>query len=146
MRLKDRIEIYRLLWEWKTQKDIAKIIWYGQWTISKELKKKEVRQAYNPLYAEKIRLKSRRLANKKQRKLENNKDVWERIKYKLESKEEDRSPDTIIWRIREEIECSENIRERWNSRDEGKIWGSGSWYGGWKMKKTKIGHARRKEE
>ena len=103
MKLEDRIEIYRLLWEWKTQKDIAKIIWYGQWTISKELKKKEARQAYNPLYAEKIRLKSRKLANKKQRKLENNKDMRDRIKYRLESNEEDWSPDTIVWRIRDEI-------------------------------------------
>jgi hypothetical protein len=36
------------------------------------------------------------LANKKQRKLENNSDMRDRIKDRLESHEEDWSPDTIV--------------------------------------------------
>lgn len=102
MKLEDRIEIYRLFSEWKIQKDISKIVWYSQWTISKELKNKEARKSYNPLYAERKRLRLRRLANEKQRKLERDKDVREGIKFRLESNEEDWSPDTIVWRIREE--------------------------------------------
>jgi len=103
MRLEDRIELYRLQSEGKTQKDIAKIVWYSQSTISKELKNKEARGSYNPLYADRKRLRLRKLANIKQRKLERHKDIREIIQYRLKNQEEDWSPDTIVWRISKEL-------------------------------------------
>lgn len=102
MRLEDRIEIYRLLGEWKTQKEIAKLVWYNQWTISRELKKKEKRRWYRPLYAENRRKRVRRIANEKQRKLEKDTAVWKEIEQRLYRTDEDRSPDTIVWRMKEE--------------------------------------------
>ncbi len=102
MKLEDRIEIYRLYSAWNTQKDISKTIWYSQWTISKELKNKEARKSYNPLYAERKRLRTRRKANRKHRKLETDWELREKIKSRLENKHEDWSPDTIVWRIKEE--------------------------------------------
>jgi hypothetical protein len=48
------------------------------------------------LYADRKRLRLRKLANIKQRKLERHKDIREIIKYRLENKEEDWSPDTIV--------------------------------------------------
>lgn len=101
IRLDIRIEIYRLKAEWKSQAEIGKIIGYNQWTVSRELRKRKWKE-YEPIYAENRRKRVRRKANERQRKLEQDKDIWDNIEKKLMSKEEDWSPDTIVWRMEEE--------------------------------------------
>jgi transposase, IS30 family len=124
LRLEDRIEIYRLIWEWKTQKEIWKLVWCSQWTISKELQRRWSKRKYEPLYADNRRLRIRRECNNNQRKLEKTRER-ENIKRKLLSKDEDWSPDTIVWRIREEwweIVCTKTMynqihREWWELKE-----------------------------
>lgn len=102
MRLDIRIEIYRLKGEWKSQKEISGIVWYDQWTISRELRRRNGHKRYEPIYADNRRIRVRRRANERQRKLEQDKHQWEEIERRLLSKEEDWSPDTIVWRMKEE--------------------------------------------
>lgn len=111
LRLEERIEIYRMIWEWRTQKEIWEKIWCSQWTISKELQRRWSKRKYEPLYAENRRLRIRKECNSKQRKLEKMKER-ESIKRKLLSEDEDWSPDTVIGRIREEwgrIVCTKTM-------------------------------------
>lgn len=112
MRLDIRIEIYRLKGEWKSQKEISAIVWYNQWTISRELQRRNWHKRYEPIYADNRRRRVRRKANERQRKLEKDSIIRERIEEKLMSKEEDWSPDTIVGRMREEWEvriCTKSV-------------------------------------
>lgn len=102
MRLDARIEIYRLKSAWKSQSEIADIIWYNQWTVSRELRRKGIHKKYEPIYAENRRKRVRRKANEGQRKLVKDEVIWQEIENKLMNKEEDWSPDTIVWRMEEE--------------------------------------------
>lgn len=109
MRLDVRIEIYRLKGEGKNQKEISSIVWYSQWTISKELQRRNGHKRYEPIYADNRRIRVRRKANEMQRKLEGSK-IWEEIAEKLMSNEEDWSPDTIVgrmeWEGRKEVSAN----------------------------------------
>lgn len=100
--IEEKLEIRRLRKEKRTQEYIWEVLWRDQWTISREISRNKVNGYYYPLEADKKYKRRRILANKKNSKLL--KDVWlrEEIIKRIKSKNEDRSPDTIAGRLREE--------------------------------------------
>ena len=100
--IEEKLEIRRLIKEKRTQEYIGKVLGRDQGTISREISRNKVNGYYYPLEAEKKYKKRRVLANKKNSKLL--KDEWlrEEIIKRISSKEEDRSPDTIAGRLKEE--------------------------------------------
>lgn len=100
--LEDKLEIRRLLKEKRTQEYIGKVLWRDQGTISREISRNKVNGYYYPLEADKKYKRRRTLANKKNSKLLKDEVLREEIIRKICSKEEDRSPDTIAGRLKEE--------------------------------------------
>jgi IS30 family transposase len=101
MGIKERIEIYMLLWQGKVQEGISSILWYKQGSISKEIKKWTREGRYDPVYAQEISKQRRRVANIWHTKLLQWHILW-LINEKLSSKDEDWSSDTIIGRMKAE--------------------------------------------
>jgi IS30 family transposase len=100
-----------LLWQGKTQTEIGNILWYLQWSISKEIKKWTIDWWYDPIYADRVSKERRYKANQSHNKLNWSK-WWDIIVEKLTSKNEDWSPDTIIWRMKQEwleIVCTKTV-------------------------------------
>lgn len=101
MWVNERVEIYMLLWQGKSQTEIGRILWYWQPSISKEIRKWTRNGRYERFYAQQISEQRRKQANQTHKKL-----PWSHVRTviieKLASKDEDWSPDTIIWRMRQE--------------------------------------------
>lgn len=107
-----RMEIRRLLKEWKKHTQIGMIIGFSQPTISKEIDRNSIDGVYHPLKAQKLYKERRVKANQANSKLLKNHELREKIISKLSSKDEDRSPDTISWRLKKEKQdyvCSSTI-------------------------------------
>lgn len=101
MDLNCRIDIYMLLWQGRTQIEIGERLWYWQSSISKEIRKWTIDWWYDPIYAQEISKQRRKEANKSRKKL-----IWTALRNiiveKISSIDEDRSPDTVIGRMRKE--------------------------------------------
>lgn len=100
--IEEKLEIWRLSKERRTQEYIGKVLWRDQGTISREIRRNSINWYYYPLIADKKSKKRRVEANKKNSKLLKDKWLREEIIKRLVSKEEDRSPDTIAGRFKEE--------------------------------------------
>ena len=100
--IQEKLEIRRLRKEKRTQEYIGKVLWRDQWTISREISRNKVNWYYYPLEAEKKYKRRRIVVNKKNSKLLRDQWLREEIIRRLTSKSEDRSPDTIAGRLKEE--------------------------------------------
>jgi IS30 family transposase len=98
----ERIEIRRLLKDWKKHDEIGFSLCRSQSTISREIKDNSINGDYHPLRAEKLSRQRRIDANVANSKLLRNKNLREKIIGKLCSEDEDWSPDTIVWRLKKE--------------------------------------------
>lgn len=107
----ERIEISTRLRLWESQETIALVVWYSQWTISKEIKKWTFDGIYDPVYANNLTKERREKANIWNTKLLKG-PLWSIIEEKLQSKDEDWSPDTIIGRMKAEwyeVVCTKTV-------------------------------------
>ena len=100
--IEEKLEIRRLLKEKRTQEYIGKVLWREQGTISREINRNKVNWYYYPLEAEKKYKRRRIEANRKNSKLLKDNILREEIIKRISSKKEDRSPDTIWGRLKEE--------------------------------------------
>lgn len=108
----EKLEIWRLMKEGKTHSQIGCILIRPQKTISCEIKRNSIEWVYQPFKAHKFYEQRRIEANISHTKLVKNITLRQKIIEKLSSKKEDRSPDTIAWRLkkeRQEYICSSTI-------------------------------------
>lgn len=108
----EKLEIRRLLKDWKSHTDIGIFLNRPQPTISKEIDRNSIDGIYHPLKADKLYKQRRIIANKNNTKLLRNNLLRNKIISKLSSKDEDWSPDTIAWRLKKEKQdyvCSTTI-------------------------------------
>lgn len=126
-----------MLWQWLSQTEIADKLWYSQPSISKEIWKWTINGKYDAIYAEKVTQRLREDANRTHTKLTDTK-LWQTIVECLENKEEDRSPDTIVWRMKSEwyrTVCTKTVYNYINKHDpwvkkllrHGKKWYRNRW-------------------
>lgn len=100
--IEEKLEIRRLVKERRTQEYIGKVLWRDQGTISREINRNKINWYYYPLVADKKSKKRRVDANKRNSKLLKDDMLREEIIKRITSKQEDRSPDTIAGRLKEE--------------------------------------------
>jgi len=100
---RERLLIYRWLALWDSKYEIAKKLWRSHTTIGREiLRNKNGSREYDPLIAESIYRDRRIRTNKKRYKLLNNEILRNEIELRLKDKEEDRSPDGLVGRMKKE--------------------------------------------
>lgn len=98
----EKMEIRRLLKDWKKHTEIGLFLDRPQPTISKEIDRNSVDGIYHPLRAQRLYEQRRVQANVNNTKLLRNHELRAKIVSKLSSKDEDWSPDTIAWRLKKE--------------------------------------------
>jgi len=102
----ERRQIYTLLREKYSQKDIASRLWRPPWTICKEIKRNSVNEVYMPSYAQREYERRRSEINKDRNKIKNSPEIQETIrKYMIQHK---RAPHSISWRKKVDV-CAQTI-------------------------------------
>lgn len=108
----ERVKIYGYLQQWLNKYEIGIRLWRHHSTIWREITRNSKWWEYNPLEAEN-RCKERKVKENKSRgKLVRDKGMRKYIMEKLESEEEDWSPDGIVGRMKQEgkeIVCTKTI-------------------------------------
>ncbi len=100
-----RVEIYKLLWQNKSAREIWKILWFHHTTIYREINRNSIdywrwRTKYKPLVAEKKRVERRFNANQNHIKLRKNTSLRTKIYHILSDTSKDRWPDEILGRLK----------------------------------------------
>jgi transposase, IS30 family len=99
----ERLLIYRWLVVWENKYEIAEKLWRSHTTISREIiRNSNNKWEYDPIQAEKKYRERRKETNKARCKLLNDDILRNEIEIRLQSKEEDWSPDDLVGRMKGE--------------------------------------------
>jgi len=97
----ERLSVFELLAQWTSKYEISQKLGRHHTTIGTEIQRNSIKK-YDPLEAQHMYRDRRTRTNQQRCILINNTKLRETIEYRLQNKQEDRSPDAIVGRIRKE--------------------------------------------
>ena len=119
---RERLLIYRWLAVWDSKSVIADKLWRSHTSIWREISRNSHKGEYDPIQAENIYRDRKMRANKTHCKLSKNDILREEIETKLKNKEEDWSPDGIVWRMKKEWKSCVSTKTIYNYIYEHNPW------------------------